>query len=248
MTETATPNVEAQVEEAPAGTTEPAAETTDVQEAQPAETSDAPQEAAAETQQIEIPDDFKGEDGTPDIGKMLARIQELGAPKEGVPEAADGYELKLNEEVKLFDGQQVTLNESDPMLPEFYEWAHKNGLNQDAVQEAATLYAKGIAENLKATYTVTQDQVQSEIAKLGDGDPAKAETRVNSLLKSVGKTPAGEEGAFALLKDVRSVEAFEAVEKLMSAINGQGGGRAPALNGAIVERPPLHQRLFGKVS
>lgn len=231
MTEQATEEVETQAETP--GATTPTTET-------PVEAQAAPVEATP----IEIPDEFKGADGNADVALMLSRIQELSAPAEGVPDKPEGYELKLNEEVKLFNGQEVQLNDKDPMLPEFFAWAHKNGLSQEAAQEAMTLYAKGQAEMLKQQYSVSNEQVQQEIAKLG----ANPEQRVQSLMSSVGKAIGNEEKAFALISNVRQVEAFEAIESLMNTINGQGGGRAPALNGVIVERPPLHQRLFGKVN
>lgn len=236
MTNETTETVETEAETAET----PTEESQDASQEAAPETNDAAHEAAP----LEIPEDYRGADGNADVAKMLARIDELSAPPEGIPESPEGYELKLNEEIELFDGQKVQLNAEDPALKDFFSWAHKNKINQEAFQEGATLYAKAQAEMLKQQYTVTNQQVQQEIAKLGDNP----EARISNLMSSVGKAIGSEEGAFALLKDVRSVEAFQAVEKLMGALNGQGGGRAPALNGAIQEQPPLAARLFGKVN
>jgi len=163
-----------------------------------------------------------------------------------VPETPDAYDIALPEEIKLAGGEAVTFDEKDPMLAEFKAKAHELGLSQEQFTDFLSFGANFLKANLDGISTVTQEAVQEQIAKLGK-TPEQQEQRVQNLFSALTKR-GNEQGATALMNEVRTVESFEFLEKLLEGANGMGGKRTPAINGTIKERPPIHERLFGQTS
>lgn len=229
-----------------------------------------PDTAAAETGEAdvasparpEIPEAYRTETGDADISKLLARVAEVDAAnseggeeaKEGEdgedgndaekPETPDDYSVDLTEDVKLVGGQTISFDANDPLVKEFAAKAHDLGLNQEQFSDLLTMGAKALAGNLDNQVSVTQAQVKEQIEKLGK-TPEEQEKRFGNLFASLSRYGT-EEGAYALMTDVRQFESFAFLEKLIEQVNTSGGGRTPVLNGAIREQKPLEERLFSQ--
>lgn len=204
-------------------------------------TAETPSEPVAET-----PAEGTSTEETPSVETAPEGETPEGEGEEDAPTVPEAYDITLAEEVKLAGGQAITFDAEDPMLKEFQDMARDMGMDQGQFSKFLTLGANFLKTNLDAQTTVTEQQVQAEIAKLGK-TPEAATARVEKLSSALAKA-GGEQAAFALMNDIRSAEAFEAVEKLVERMNGSGGKRTPALNGTIKERPPIHERLFGSTS
>lgn len=198
---------------------EPVAEAVEAPVAEAQATEEAPAEAAPEGEAEEAP---------------------------AVPETPDAYDIALPEEIKLAGGEAIKFDEKDPMLNEFKAKAHDLGLTQEQFTDFLSFGANFLKANLDGISTVTQEQVQEQIAKLGK-TPEQQEQRVQNLFSALTKR-GDEQGATALMNEVRTVESFTFLEKLLEGANGMGGKRTPAINGTIKERPPIHERLFGQTS
>jgi hypothetical protein len=134
------------------------------------------------------------------------------ARKAGVPADAAGYKLDLAEPVMGADGKTpVAFNADDPMAKGALDWAAKHQVPQAALSELLAHYATTqVAEMKAATEAATAEQ-----AKLG----ANATARINAVGSAV-TAKVGEAGAKALMAEIGSSAAFEAVEKLIA---GQAG-------------------------
>lgn len=209
----------------------PEAATNEAAASNEAPAAEAPIEAAPET-----PAEDQGAEAATQEG-------EDGEEKPAVPETPDAYDIALPEEVKLEGGQAIAFNADDPLLKEFQTMAHEMGMDQEGFTKFLSLGANFLKTNIDAQTTVTRQQVQDELGKLGKDEAAQT-ARVEKLSTALAKV-GGEQAAFSIMSDIRSAEAFEAVEKLVERANGSGGKRTPAITGTITETPPLHDRLFG---
>lgn len=196
-----------------------------------ASTAEAPVEAAPETAAED-----QGAEAAPQEG-------EGGEEAPSIPET---YDIALAEEVKLAGGQTIAFNAEDPMLKEFEGMAREMGMGQEDFTKFLTLGANFLKSNIDAQTTVSQRQVEEQLGKLGATKEAQT-ARVEKLSTALSKL-GGEQAAFSIMNDIRSAEAFEAIEKMVERANGSGGNRTPAITGSIKGTPPLEQALFGKTS
>lgn len=178
----------------------------------------------AEQNEVELPEAYRGEDGKPDFAKIAERLKAADAePKraEGVPESADGYELALAEEVKLPNGEAVTLDKDNELLQSFLKDAHAAGMPQEAVTRTLTAFAKEVGSMLNGVGQASQEQINAEMAKI-DSDPKQVEARWNALTKQLGET-LEIDGASKLLEEISSAESFTALEAIVERLTGTGG-------------------------
>lgn len=220
---------------------------TEAQDAAPAEPAQDAQPAEDAQPTIEVPEAYRGEDGGADVEKLLARVQEADEAAKvqseaagEVPETADGYELAVPDDVKLWNDQKLQINPDDPMLGEFKELAHKFGLGTEAAKEFFGMGTKFLASNLNSMFTADKAQVDAEIAKLGDN----ASETIDSLINSVGEAVGSREDAVALLSEIRSEKTFKALSALVEQANGEGSGRSLGANGAAPRQKSAAEILY----
>lgn len=207
------------------------ASTSEATDAPKDEAAAAPADAGAEAApdapaaEVEVPEQYRGEDGKADLAKLIARVTEADKAPEGVPDTPENYDLTLAEEVKVGD-QVLTIDKDNPLVKEALADFHAAGLSQEKVTKFLGTYAKALAADLGSMRSATEQQVQAEIAKLGP----KAGERIEGLNNGL-KALVGDDMASALLEDIRSEAGFKAAEALLTKLNG-GDEAAPTPGGA----------------
>jgi len=123
--------------------------------------------------------------------------------REGVPEAATGYEVKLPDGL-IPEGAEFSIDTKDPGYVAAQEWAHTNGLNQGAFNEMMGMY---VAAQLGGLPNKAE-----EMGKLGEN----AQARVDRVDMWAGKNLSKE--AYATIiehtTDSAMVKAMEEVMKI----------------------------------
>ncbi|MBJ7535289.1 hypothetical protein JDN40_14350 [Rhodomicrobium vannielii ATCC 17100] len=164
-----------------------------------------------------------------------ALLAELGKPS-GVPEKADGYELKFDDD---FTKRFGDLKSDDPALAVFREAAHKAGLPQDKFQSVIGSFYQALHEK----GLLDAPDPAAEIEKLAPktGDPA---TRKLEAYKRISTLDTGLKGLVnqgvitdadykELQGNFSTAESFQALEKLVTRATGKehglqnGGAAAP---------------------
>jgi hypothetical protein len=136
-------------------------------------------------------------------------------------------EIKLPETVKVPDGMEIKIDESDPRVPIIREMAIKNGWDQDQINELVALDA----QQKIAAHAAEQARVAAETAKLGDNakDRIAAATNWAKGLRDKGDLTADE---FEEIRMTATTAAgVSALEKLIAKSNGAvpgTGGHMPA--------------------
>jgi hypothetical protein len=174
-----------------------------------------------------IPDDlWDDKDGVKfkDIAERLTERDTLRAEAEarraGVPEKADGYELKVPDDVKLPDS--TSLNPNDPLFEATRQVAHEIGLPQSD-------YSKLIGAYVRSTFEARNSHVKSEIVKLGPNSSARVDAALQGLAGLFGP-----EFTKSLAPRLINASDIEHIERGLKAISTQGvdafrsNGRAPA--------------------
>lgn len=211
----------------------------------PAPDGTPPATAESDAGDLGLPADYLGADGKPDMAKVAAaltgaqaRAEALGA----VPESPDKYEIKLPEGLKGLDDKPVEIDLESARTKGFLAEAHKMGLGNAAVSAMLGQYAQSAIEDARAAQDAAKAQVEAERKALGD--PAAAEARLKSVFDWASEV-AGKDGASALVAEIRTKAAFEAVEKLREA--SLGGSRRTTDGGTgDGGDKPLSQRLWNK--
>lgn len=191
--------------------------------ADPAQTPDPAAAAAGsgETQKPErpdyIPENFwDAEKGfkSDDFNALLAFKAEHDANLAQVPETKDGYrvslpaDFKLPDGIKLPEGQEISIDESDPRIAFARDFAHSRNMSQTDFEQ---MLALGVQMD------VAQHQsIQQELAKQAEQLGPKGKERVSAVTTWLGAKIGGElAGALApMLFTAKQVEAFEAVMRL----------------------------------
>lgn len=207
----------------------------------PAAPADAGSEApaSAPAAEIEVPEQYRGEDGQADLAKLIARVSEADKAPEGVPDSPDKYDLTLPEEVKIGD-QALTIDKDNPVLKDALAEFHAAGLPQERVTKLLGSYAKALAADVGSMRTATEQQVQEAINSLGPKGGERITGALNGLKGVIGEGPAQ-----AVLDDIRTKEGFEAIEALISKFNGvDETARTPGGSGGDALRP-RHERMYG---
>ena len=175
--------------------------------------------------------------------EAFSRLAELEAAdiarREGLPESADKYELKLGEEIVGLDGKPVEFDATDPLAQAVLPVLHKHGVGQEGLSELLTAFTKLEVEAAKAEQT----HIAAEQAKLG-AEHAKRTSAIHSSLTAA----LGADGANAIRSQMRSADAVIALETLVSKLTGSAISAGPPAVGASsyddeFAALPVEQRL-----
>lgn len=205
-----------------------------------AATEAAPAAAGTETVTGAVATDALRPEGLPDafwdgaaikVGDLWNAYRELTAANEArladVPQAADGYELKVSDEVKVPEGFKVDIDAKDPFFVDITRELHAAGAPRATVQKLVDAYARQqIADQTQAT-----EVYSAEMGKLGENAKARIEAVDNWLTANLTKEEAA---ALAASKfSAVHVRAFEKIIALRKAAQpGPGGGQtATSLDG-----------------
>lgn len=160
------------------------------------------------------------------------------ARQAAIPEKPEGYELKLPEDFKPPQGVEIKFDDKDPRIPLARTVAKELGLGQDGFSKLLALDAQIQLHADQALQAV----ITAESAKLGDKFPARKAAVEAFLTANVG-----EDGLKALMPQVRSAAAFEALEKLIAKAAATG---VPGSEGSPPAPPkpaevPMKDRWYG---
>lgn len=178
-----------------------------------------------------LPDQFWEDGKGVKVADLFAAFQELKtsteAAKADLPDAADGYELKISDEVKVPDGFAVEIDPKAPFFADVTKELHALGVGKAGVQKLVDAYARAqIADQTAAVETYS-----AEKAKLGENAGSRLEA-VDAWLKA--NLPSDLAKAMIGAKTTAAhVQALEKIIKLRSdPAAGQGGGsNANSLDG-----------------
>ena len=154
--------------------------------------------------------------------EAFSRLAELEAAevarREGVPESADKYELKLGEDIVGLDGKPVQFDPTDPLAQAVLPVLHECGVPQAGVEKLLAAFTKLEVEAAKAE----QAHITAEQAKLGAEHVKRTGAIHSSLVAAVGA-----EGANAIRQSMRSADAVIALEALVSKLTGSAISAGP---------------------
>jgi hypothetical protein len=172
-----------------------------------------------------LPDQFWEDGKGVKVADLFSAFQELKtateAAKADLPESADGYELKLSDDVKVPEGFKVEIDPKAPFFTEVTKELHALGVGKAGVQKLVDAYAR---EQIAAQTQATEFYA-AEKSKLGENAKARLEGVDNWLTANL---PANLAKAMIGAKTTAAhVEALEKIIKLRSdPAAGQGGGGA----------------------
>lgn len=195
-----------------------------------------------------MPESYRSEDGAPKFDEFSAHYQEVVAQKaqldermSEVPEAAEGYEFAVPQDLdfgdlELPEGVKIDLAPDDPeMQPLFQELGsvlHKHQVPKGAAQELSGLLAKYEAARVSREYTA----MKSEMESLGQG----AQARLQAVERALDtKLPADMAGA--LKGATKSAAGLKALERLLMPRAGTTPTAEPTadpLQAALAARYP----------
>lgn len=190
---------------------------------------------------VEIPDAYKGEDGNPDISKLIEKAKAADAAAEAngdVPDSPEGYELPEKVEV---EGQAFEINKDDPALQAFLKDAHERGLGGEAIKNNLNFYAQALASQQKRAQDEAVKSAEAEFEKIG----SDAKERFTAVQKALTDHGVPAELAESIPSRLHTAEEFKALETLVNKLNGDGeSGRS--VNGDGRSQPKDHaQVLYG---
>jgi hypothetical protein len=203
----------------------------------------APAEAAAPQRPDALPETYWDADTNAIKPEAFSRLAELEAAdvarREGLPETADKYELKLGEDIVGLDGKPVQFDPTDPLAQAVLPVLHECGVPQAGVEKLLAAFTKLEVEAAKAE----QAHVVAEQAKLGSEHVKRTGAIHSSLVAAVGA-----DAANALRQSTRSADAVIALEALVSKLTGAAISAAPPAAGAssydeTIAELPVEQRL-----
>ena len=181
----------------------------------------APEAPAAPARPDGLPDTY-WDDAAGVKPEAFSRLAELEAAdvarREGVPESADKYELKLGEDIVGLDGRPVQFDPTDPLAQGVLPVLHKHNVSQEGVSELLTVFTKLEIEAAKAE----QAHIAAEQAKLGAEHVKRTGAIHSSLVAAVGA-----DGANAIRQSMRSADAVIALETLVSKLTGSAISAGP---------------------
>jgi hypothetical protein len=202
----------------------------------------APVEVAAPQRPDGLPDTY-WDDAVGVKPEAFSRLAELEAAdvarREGVPESADKYDLKLGEDIVGLDGKPVQFDPTDPLAQAVLPVLHECGVPQAGVEKLLAAFTKLEVEAAKAE----QAHIVAEQAKLGAEHVKRTSAIHSSLVAAVGA-----DGANAIRQSLRSADAVIAIESLVSKLTGAAISAAPPAAGAssydeTIAELPVEQRL-----
>jgi hypothetical protein len=181
----------------------------------------APEASAAPARPDGLPDTY-WDDAAGVKPEAFSRLAELEAAelarREGVPEAADKYELKLSEDIVGLDGKPVQFDPTDPLAQAVLPVLHECGVPQAGLEKLLGAFTKLEVEAAKAE----QAHIAAEQAKLGAEHVKRTGAIHSSLVAAVGT-----DGANAIRQSMRSADAVIALEALVSKLTGSAISAGP---------------------
>lgn len=181
----------------------------------------APEAPAAPARPDGLPDTY-WDDAAGVKPEAFSRLAELeaaeAARREGVPESADKYQLKLGEDIVGLDGKPVQFDPTDPLAQAVLPVLHECGVPQAGVEKLLAAFTKLEVEAAKAE----QAHITAEQAKLGAEHVKRTGAIHSSLVAAVGA-----DGANAIRQSMRSADAVIALEALVSKLTGSAISAGP---------------------
>lgn len=206
--------------------------------APPASTSPAPSPAAAERPDY-VPEthwDATVGKPKPEFGQHVKDLAAFKATEDSrrltLPKTPDEYPFALPPGFKAPEGVDVTLNDKDPLVQLYRDFAHKSGLTTDQFSEGLGLLAAMRVSEHQAMKTAEAAQLQS----LGANGSARV-TAVHDWLTATLGVGAKTFTNFPLIAS--QVEGFE---KIMQKFASQGGSGP---NSGHRERPETNGKIPG---
>lgn len=165
---------------------------------------------------------LKSDDWAKHVETLTQTAAKAAERMAGVPDKAEGYELKLPEGVKLPDG--IELNAKDPRLIAGREMALKYGIPQEGFEQFAAMIATNDATMIEQTIKAADEQFQAATAESLKQLGPQSEARVAAVRDGLVARLGAEQGAVLgkLLMGKEIVEAFEAVLKSGTSFNASG--------------------------
>lgn len=154
-------------------------------------------------EKIEVPENFRNEDGTPNVAAILKSQTDLRKQVGEKPAPPEKYELNVPEAL-----QEVIKPDNDnPMVAPVMEWAKKHGISQQAFDELTASYYGQMAPDPEAD----KKHAEMETAKLKDSLGDNMKGRLDEIGKWTG----------AVLGDLRNDEGVkEAITALTTSASG----------------------------
>ena len=130
------------------------------------------------------------------------------------PQKAEEYKTELPKDFVIPQGVEFKIDESNPLWAQGKAWALKNGLSQEAFQEAVAL----VAGDRVGTQAQIDSARNAEIAKLGSTGPARVDaitTWANAFV--------GPDDAKLLASRLFTASDVKVWERIIAKVSGQGG-------------------------
>ena len=210
-----------------------------------AKTTDAKAEDARKTDdgkvEYKLPDDLKGQDGAPDVTKVIGRLSALEAERNArglPPESPEKYEFKAPENLKMPDGTAAEIDADSAIFKQFRELSFELGLPQEKAQKLFELGVEREFELLAQIQQQRADDAAAEKVKLG----SKHDDRLNAVGNWL-KSHFGKEGDefFDTLGLASQIQLFE---KMIAKFGGAGASGASSAASGGVNKPDDLGRLY----
>ena len=218
--------------------------------ASPAPADPAPDPAPADTGAAPdlsfIGDDFRGDDGAPDLGRFTEHYQDLLAAEAQRNESAslipDEYEWTIPDGLDLPEGYEASIDTTaedlQPLFGDLGELMKSLGAPADAAGKIMGLLAR--YEGTMASRQVAA--MKEQMDKLGAND-AQREARISRVARAAeARMPAAQ--VDALMKTLSaspSYEAFRAVESLLNVGGPRPSTPTPTSGGDLEAMPPAER-------
>lgn len=149
-----------------------------------------------------------------------------------LPAKPEDYTFALPKDFKAPDGVDVTLNDKDPLVPLYRQWAHKNGVTNDAFSDGLGMLAAMRVSEVQAMKAGEAAQLQT----LGANGTARVTAVHNWLTAQLG------DGAKPFTDFPLIAAQVEGFEKIMQKFATQGAGGP---NSAHREQPEANGKIPG---
>lgn len=192
-------------------------------------------EPATETQEkaepLERPENFPAKfwtDEGPDVDKLAKSYTELEKQfKAGKHKAPEEYDIS-----PLVD---QGLDQDDPTMDIFKDWAKENGVSQAAFEELASKVLQASAQESEA-YEIDRQQ---EMSKLGE----RAQEKIEMAERLLVRAPLTNDEREAIAYSLNSADAINAFLKYHQSITNEGIPITPAVNTPSITREDLEAAI-----
>ena len=170
---------------------------------------------------------FKIDDAVKQLTELQAFKAQIDSKNAAVPEKPDGYALKLPADLKLPDGVEFKLDETDPMFAFGRQIAHQMGADQAAFEGMVGAYAQMKAQEAA--------QIETLVAKQREALGPKAAERVGAI-NTFLSAKLGPAAADVFAGPLNTKVGVEMLEGLMRLASTQGGGTYSSVGRETAER------------